>query len=99
FAGLLITLPIMFILGVGIEWAFVRRIKEDRIMLTILVMYAVALIIEGLLNLIFSANYVQLQASYVDASLPIFGFYLPYVYVFSFILSVVLLTLLYLLVY
>ena len=99
FAGLLITMPIMFILGVAIEWAFLRRLKGDRVALAILVMYAVALVIEGFLNLIFSANYIQLHAPYIDASFPVFGFYLPYIYVFSFILSVILLTLLYILVY
>ena len=101
FLGLLITMPVMFVLGLGIEWAFIRRLKQDpsRIMLSVLVMFAVALIIEGALNLIFTPDLVTLHASYIDASWPIAGFYLPYVYVFSFILSVVLLTGLYFLVY
>ncbi len=97
--GLSLTIPAMFLLGMGIEWAFMRRIKKDRMMLSILVTWAVALIIEGLLNYIFSANYIQLQAPYIDAAFPIFGFYLPYIYLFAFILSGVLLGLLYLLVY
>ena len=99
FASLLITMPIMFVIGVGIEWIFVRRIKKDRMALSILVTYALALLIEGLLNRTFSSNYVQLSAPYIDASFPIFGFYLSYVYVFLFILSTVLLSALYLLVY
>ncbi|MBV9256691.1 MAG: branched-chain amino acid ABC transporter permease [Ktedonobacteraceae bacterium] len=97
--GLLLTVPTMLLLGMAIEWAFMRRIKKDRVMLSILVTWAVALILEGVLNLIFTANYVQLQAPYIDAALPIFGFYLPYIYLFAFLLSLVLLTLLYLLVY
>jgi len=101
FLGLLITMPVMFALGLGIEWAFIRRLKQDpsRIMLSVLVMFAVALIIEGALNLIFTPDLVTLHASYIDASWPIAGFYLPYVYVFSFILSVALLIGLYFLVY
>ncbi len=101
FLGLLITMPVMFVLGLGIEWAFIRRLKQDpsRIMLSVLVMFAVALIIEGALNLIFTPDLVTLHASYIDASWPIAGFYLPYVYVFSFILSVALLIGLYFLVY
>jgi branched-chain amino acid transport system permease protein len=97
--GLLVTIPALFLLGMGIEWAFMRRIRRDRVMISILVTFAVALVIEGLLNFIFSPNYVQLQAPYVDAAIPVFGFYLPYIYVFAFFLSVVLLTLLYFLVY
>ncbi|HEY6407364.1 MAG TPA: branched-chain amino acid ABC transporter permease, partial [Ktedonobacteraceae bacterium] len=99
FVGLLITMPVMFLLGMAIEWAFIRRIKRDRVMLSILVTFAVALVIEGLLNFIFTPNYVQLQAPYIDAAIPVLGFYLPYIYVFAFFLSVVLLTLLYFLVY
>src|SRR5207249_2963200 len=49
FLGLLITMPFMFVLGLGIEWGFIRRLKQDqnRIMLSVLVMFAVALVIEG----------------------------------------------------
>ncbi len=97
--GLILTIPTMFLLGMGIEWAFMRRIKKDRVMLSILVTFAVALILEGILNFIFTANFVQLQAPYIDAAFPIFGFYLPYIYLFAFALSVVLLLALYLLVY
>jgi branched-chain amino acid transport system permease protein len=97
--GLLLTIPTMFLLGMGIEWAFMRRIKKDRMMLSILVTFAVALVIEGLLNFFFTDNYVQLQAPYIDAAFPVFGFYLPYIYLFAFVLSGVLLGILYLLVY
>lgn len=99
FVGLLITMPVMFVIGVGFEWVFIRRIKADRMALSILVTYAIALFVEGLINRIFSANYIQLSAPYIDASFLLFGFYLPYIYLWLFILSVVLLTLLYLLVY
>jgi branched-chain amino acid transport system permease protein len=99
FLGLLITMPLMFGLGLLIEWAFIRPLKRDRTMLSILVSFGFAIIIEGVLNNIFSANVVQLRAWYVDASFPIAGFYLAYVYVFAFILSVVLLAGLYLLLY
>jgi branched-chain amino acid transport system permease protein len=99
FLGLLITMPAMFILGVLIELLFIRPLKRDRTMLSILVTFAVALIIEGVLGIIFTTNDVQLQAWYVTKSFPVGDFYLPYVYVFTFALSVVLLAALYLVVY
>lgn len=99
FIGLLITMPVMFFLGVAIEWTFIRRLKKDRTMLSILVTFAVALIIEGLLGVIFTTNLQQLHAWYVNASFPVGGFYLAYIYVFAFILSVVLLAGLYMLLY
>src|SRR5579862_1378184 len=33
FVGLLITLPVMFVLGLLIEWLFIRPLKRDRTML------------------------------------------------------------------
>ncbi len=99
FVGLLITMPALFALGIFVEWAFIRRLKRDRTMLSILVTFAIALIIEGVLGLIFTTDYVKLNAWYVTASFGIGGFYLAYIYVFGFALSVALLAALYLLLY
>ncbi len=99
FLGLLITMPAMFLLGILLEWAFIRPLKRDRTTLSILVTFGIALIIEGILGIFFSNNIVQLQAWYVTASFEVGGFYLAYIYVFGFALSVVLLGLLYLLLY
>ena len=99
FLGLLITMPLMFLLGVFIETAFIRPLKRDRTMLSILVTFAIALIIEGVLGLYFSTNFVQLHAWYIDASFQIGGYYLAYIYVFGFALSVFLLAGLYVLLY
>jgi branched-chain amino acid transport system permease protein len=99
FLGLLITMPVMFMLGVAIELAFIRPLKRNRTMLSILVTFAIALIIEGMLGILFTTGYVQLHAWYVTASFNIGGYYLAYIYVFGFILSVVLLAGLYFLLY
>ena len=99
FLGLLLTMPAMFLLGIAIEVAFIRPLKRDRTMLSILVTYGVALIIEGILGLIFSPNLVQSSASYVTQSVHIGDFYLPLIYLYGFALSVVLLGSLYLLLY
>ncbi|MBV9232080.1 MAG: branched-chain amino acid ABC transporter permease [Chloroflexi bacterium] len=99
FMGLLITMPFMFALGLLIELLFIRPIKRDRTMLSILVTFGVSLIIEGILNTIFSADYVQLHAWYITASFQVAGFYLAYIYVFDFLLAVVLLGGLYLVLY
>jgi len=99
FLGLLLTMPFMFGFGLLIELLFIRPIKRDRTMLSILVTFGVALIIEGALNLIFSANNVKLQAWYITSSFKVGGFYLAYIYVFGFLLAVALLGGLYLLIY
>ena len=45
--------------------------------MSILVTYAVAIVIEGILTALFGVDYVQLQASYVNRSVHLLGFYLP----------------------
>ncbi|MGB9183232.1 MAG: branched-chain amino acid ABC transporter permease [Solirubrobacteraceae bacterium] len=98
--GLVITVPAMFALGVAIEFFFMRRLREaDRTSMSILITFAVAILIEGILSAIFGIDYVQLHASYVDSSLHVFGFYLPYIYLIGFVLAAALLAGLYYLLY
>jgi branched-chain amino acid transport system permease protein len=100
FAGLLIIAPLFFVLGAGIEWGLMRRLREgDRTAMSILVTYAVAIVIEGVLSLVFGIDFVQLHASYVDSSLHVFGFFLPYIYLMGFALAAVLLAGLYVMLY
>ncbi len=99
FLGLLITMPLMFLLGILLEVTLIRPLKRDRTMLSILVTFAVALIIEGVLGIVFGTTYVQMHAWYIDASVKVAGFYLSYIYIFGFVLSIVLLAGLYVLLY
>jgi len=99
FLGLFITMPVMFVIGVALEWAFIRPLKRDRTTLSILVTFAIALVIEGILGILFTSNLVQLHASYINTSLQIGDFYLPYIYLYGFALSVILMIGLYVLLY
>lgn len=98
--GLLITMPLMFVVGVLVEWGFIRRLKpENRTALSILVTFAVAIVIEGILVQVFSSDLKTLNAWYIDRSLSLLGFHLPYIYLIGFALAVVLLTALYVFLY
>jgi branched-chain amino acid transport system permease protein len=98
--GLLITVPVMFVLGVALEFCFMRRLREqDRTGMSILITFAVAILIEGILSAVFGVDYVQLHASYVDKSVYVLGFYLPYIYLIGFALAVALLAALYWMLY
>ena len=100
FLGLLITVPAMFVIGVVIYWAFIQPLRGlERTSMSLLASYAVAIILEGVLYWIFSPGYVQLNAWYVTASVRVFGFYLPYIYLFGFALAVALVVVLYLILY
>src|SRR6266851_6280737 len=61
FVGLLVTVPAMFVIGVAIQWAFIRPLRgRDRTAMSLLACYAVAIITEGVLYWIFGPNFVQL---------------------------------------
>ena len=99
FLTLVVTIPAMFALGFVLQLVFIRPLKTDREALSVLVTYAIALGIEGVLGYIFSTNYVELRAWYETASFAVFGFHITYVYVFGFLLCLAILGALFLVLY
>jgi branched-chain amino acid transport system permease protein len=97
--SLLITMPVMFAIGVVLQIVFIRPLTTDREALSVLVTYALALGIEGVLGYVFSANLVELRAWYETASFAILGFHITYVYVFGFLLCLAILGALFLVLY
>ncbi|MBA2677353.1 MAG: branched-chain amino acid ABC transporter permease [Ktedonobacteraceae bacterium] len=99
FVGLVFTTPLLFVVGVLIERIFLRHLKKNRETLSILVLFAVAQVIEGGLSLIFTTDSVHLHAWYIDATVQVGDFYVPVISLFALLLSILLLTFLFLLVY
>ena len=100
FLGLLITMPVMFVLGAIFEWGFLRRLGErDRTSMSILVSYAFAIILEGLLTVGFGTDYQALSASYIDSSVHVLNFYVPDIYLLGFALAVALMGAIYVVLY
>src|ERR1700742_491316 len=100
FLGLLLTIPAMFVIGVVIHWAFIRRLRgTERTSMTLLVTYAVGLIIEGILFKIYGANNVQISPRYTNSSVHVLGFYVGWIYIWGFVLAVVLVAVVYALLY
>lgn len=96
---LIITIPLMFLVGVVIEIAVIKRLRRDRTMFSILVTFAVALIVEGILTKAYSADLVQISAPYADSSFKVGSVYVAYIYLVGFLLSVLLLAALYVFLY
>jgi branched-chain amino acid transport system permease protein len=99
FLSLLITLPGMFLIGVAVYWTMIKPIKKDRVIMSLLVMFAVGIIIEGVLDLIFTSNLVQIHTSYVNSSVTLGSLVFPVIYLYAFAMSVVLLAGVYYLLY
>jgi branched-chain amino acid transport system permease protein len=96
FVGLLLVTPAMFVLGVVLQLVFLRPLRdEEREELSLLVTWAMALGIEGLLSVAYQTTYRSTITSYADSSWTFFGYYVSVARVFAFIASFVVLGLLF----
>lgn len=91
FLSLLITIPVMFVVGIAVYWTMIKPIKRDRVIMSLLVMFAVGTVVEGILDLIFSSNLVEIHTSYVNSSVRLGSLIFPAIYLYAFAMSVVLL--------
>jgi branched-chain amino acid transport system permease protein len=95
FVSILIVTPAMFVLGVAVQLVFVRSLRgPDGSELSLLVTWALALGIEGVLSVIFKTTYRVTSPSYADSSWSVFGYRISEVRLFAFVASAVLLVLL-----
>jgi branched-chain amino acid transport system permease protein len=99
FLSLLITMPVLFVVGLVVELLFIRPIKRDRAQLSILVTFGVGLVIEGILGFFFGTSAVELNAPYVTQGFYLGSSFLTYFYIYAFALAVVLLSGLFFLIY
>jgi branched-chain amino acid transport system permease protein len=95
FLSILIVTPAMFVLGVAVQLVFVRSLRgPDASDLSLLVTWALALGIEGVLSVIFKTNFRVTSPSYADNSWSILGYRVSEVRLLGFVASAVLLLLL-----
>jgi branched-chain amino acid transport system permease protein len=96
FVGLLLVTPAMFVLGVLLQLVFLRPLRdEEREELSLLVTWAIALGIEGLLSVAYQTTYRSTITSYADRSWTIGGYYVSVARVYAFVASFVVLGLLF----
>ena len=100
FLGLLITVPVMFGLGLVIHTVVIRPLRgAERTSMSLLACFAVAIIGEGVLYAVFGADSVTLHASYTQSSFQIAGYYITDIYLYCFLLALALVAVIYLLLY
>jgi branched-chain amino acid transport system permease protein len=98
FVSILITTPILFVIGAAIQWALLRPLRPgDATELSLLVTFAVALGLEGLLAITYNTTFRSIQPGYENFSWTILGYQVNMVRLFAFLLSIAMLGLLYLL--
>ena len=97
FLSILITTPILFAVGVAVQWVLLRPLHGDDIgQLSLLVTFAVALGLEGALSFVYGATLTNVQPSYANFSWTILGYQVSLVRLVAFVLSLVMLGVLYL---
>jgi branched-chain amino acid transport system permease protein len=95
FLSVLVVTPAMFVLGVLVQLVFVRSLRgPDGEELSLLVTWALALGIEGVLSVLFKTTYRATLPSYADRTWTVLGYQVQFVRLMAFILSGVLLGLL-----
>jgi branched-chain amino acid transport system permease protein len=94
---LLITVPLFFGIGYGIQRVLISRLRPATVtMMSILLTFAIAMLIEGGLGFAFGTTNHRLQTSYSTSNFELFGATIPVVKLIAFGLAAVSLTALYL---
>jgi branched-chain amino acid transport system permease protein len=98
FLAIPITTVLMFGLGVAIQLVFLRPLRaQDKSELSLLITFAVALLIEGVLSVTWRTTDRSINTSYANASWTILGYQITTVRLWAFLLSLAVLGLLFLL--
>jgi branched-chain amino acid transport system permease protein len=98
FLAVPITTVVMFVIGVGVQSLFLRPLRrEDRSQLSVLVTFAIALLAEGVMSVVWSTTDRSINTGYANASWTVFGYQITLVRLWAFLLSLFVLALLYLL--
>lgn len=72
--SLVVTVPLFFGLGVGFQRLLISRLRPASLtMMSVLLTFAVALVIEGLLGFFYSGTQRRVQLAYSTSSIEVFG--------------------------
>jgi len=95
FLSIVIVTPVMFVLGVAVQLVFVRSLRgPEASELSLLVTWALALGIEGILSVAFKTTFRLSLPSYADTTWTVLGYQIAEVRLLGFVASGVLLALL-----
>jgi branched-chain amino acid transport system permease protein len=93
-----VTTVVMFGIGVVVQLIFLRPLRaEDRSELSLLVTFAVALLLEGVMSVTWNTSVRSINTSYVNNSWSIGGYQITLVRLWAFLLSIAALGILFLL--
>jgi branched-chain amino acid transport system permease protein len=72
--SLVVTVPLFFLVGVGFQRLLISRLRPATVtMMSVLLTFAVALVIEGMLGFVYSGTQRRIQLSYSATSIEVLG--------------------------
>jgi branched-chain amino acid transport system permease protein len=91
FLSVLVLVPAMFVLGSAIYIVLLRRLNRSSAELALLVLYALAIGIQGTLDFVYKTNTRVIAPGYANRSWTVAGYQISEVRLFAFLLAVVVL--------
>ena len=96
--SLVFTVPLFFLAGLGIQRGLIARLRPATLtMMSVLLTFAIALVIEAMLGLVWTGSQRRIELSYSATSLELFGAYVAVVKLIAFGLAALSLAVLYVL--
>jgi branched-chain amino acid transport system permease protein len=74
---LVVTVPLFFVIGVLLQRFLLSRLHEDAASMSVLLTFAIAIGIEGLLGWRWTASFRSVRVDYATGSVPLFGMNMP----------------------
>src|SRR5947209_11614907 len=93
-ASLVVSMPVLFVVGVLIQHFLIRRVLGPNDMPQIFLTFALSLLVLNLSLMLFTANYRTVHTWYSDEAFHFVGLYVPVAKLIAFVLAMVLSTLL-----
>ena len=88
--SLLVSMPVLFVVGVLIQHFLIRRVLGPNDMPQIFLTFALSLLLLNLALMLFSANYRTVHTSYSDEAFHLGGLYIPVAKLIAFVVAMVL---------
>src|SRR5215470_16382361 len=88
--SLIVTMPVLFVLGVLIQHFLIRRVLGPNDMPQIFLTFALSLLLLNLSLMLFTANYRTVHTSYSDEALHLGGLYIPVAKLIAFVVAMAL---------
>jgi len=88
FLSVAILMPMMFLFGYGVYTLLLRRLGKAGPAMALMVLFALGIGAQGVTDLVYGTNTITITPSYANDSWVVFGFQIPVIRFFAFVMAV-----------